>query len=93
MNTKKVLMGALAGLAAGATLGLMFAPYKGKSTRRRIIEKGDSFISNFEQIMTSYLNTINKKLENMKMEITHMGSNGKAKVEETMADVINAKTK
>jgi len=45
MNTKKILMGVLAGAATGAVLGLVFAPEKGKSTIRRIMDKGENYLS------------------------------------------------
>ncbi len=93
MNIKKVLGGVFAGVATGAVVGLLFAPHKGKSTRRRIIEKGESYIADFEEVMTNYMEMVNKKMEGMKMEINHIRTNGKAKVDDTMADVVNAKMK
>ena len=36
MNSGKLVLGLLAGLAAGAVLGILFAPEKGTETRLKI---------------------------------------------------------
>lgn len=41
MSTNRTIAGVLAGLAAGAALGLLFAPQSGKETRRMIRRKGE----------------------------------------------------
>ena len=48
MNNNKVFLGVLAGAAAGAVLGILFAPHKGKSTRRRMSEQGDKLMADLE---------------------------------------------
>ena len=93
MNTKKVLMGVLAGAATGAVFGVLFAPHKGKSTRKMILDKGESYLSSIEYIMDGYVSMINKKMESLKNDITDMSSNGKAKTETALNDVINDKIK
>jgi gas vesicle protein len=42
-NTAKVLIALAAGAAAGAVLGILFAPAKGTETRDNIIKKGKEF--------------------------------------------------
>jgi len=41
MNSKKALLGIVAGIAAGAVFGVLFAPETGSRTRRGIVRKGE----------------------------------------------------
>ena len=49
MNNKNFLWGALAGLAAGTLLGILFAPAKGSETRQKIAGKGNEFAENLKK--------------------------------------------
>ena len=43
MSSGKVLLGVLAGITAGAIMGILLAPEKGSKTRKQIIDKGDDY--------------------------------------------------
>lgn len=43
MNKGKALLGVLAGIAAGAALGVLFAPDKGSNTRKSLTKKSEDF--------------------------------------------------
>src|SRR5260221_14788753 len=42
MSAKNILIGALAGLAAGVAIGVLVAPAEGSETRKRISDTADS---------------------------------------------------
>lgn len=44
MNTPKILIGTLAGLAAGVVIGMLIAPEKGSTLRKNIAKKGGEFV-------------------------------------------------
>lgn len=44
MSSGKALLGVLAGIAAGAALGVLFAPGKGSNTRKNISRKTEDLV-------------------------------------------------
>lgn len=82
MNTGKVVLGALAGFAAGALLGVLIAPDKGSETRRKISQKGldtaDDLKAKFDELLTA----IAEKFESVKEDVTDLYEEGKHKAEE-----------
>jgi len=68
MNSGKAFLGVLAGIAAGAAIGVLFAPAKGSRTRRRIIRKKDDFIDELEDKFNDFVMKVNEKFEYVKDE-------------------------
>lgn len=66
MKQGKVVLGVLAGLAAGAVLGILLAPDKGENTRKRIVSKGEGYIDDVKEKFSGVLNTINKKYDSLR---------------------------
>lgn len=59
MKTSKVLLGVAGALAAGAVLGVLFAPDKGSNTRKKIAKKSSDLKDN----MTDHFNDIVSNIE------------------------------
>ena len=96
MNTVKVLFGALAGIAAGATLGILFAPDKGSATRKKLSKGGSDYADGLNSKFNEFVDSMTKKFEGLMEETTTMAENGKAKAESAIAEVsssVNSKAK
>jgi len=81
MDSGKVLLGLLVAVAAGATLGILFAPDKGSSTRKKISKKGDEYADALGDKFTEFSDGISKKFDTMSEEAMRMLKNGKLKEE------------
>ena len=72
-NNSKVLVGLLAGLAAGAALGLLFAPEKGTETRDRLSQSlkdlGDSIKDKAADEINALANLKDKVVSSVKSKL------------------------
>jgi len=71
MSSGKLVLGLLAGVAAGALAGILFAPAKGSRTRRRIMKKGEDYAEVLKEKFDDLLETVNKKMEKVKEEVSN----------------------
>jgi gas vesicle protein len=61
MDTGRFLFGIAIGAAAGALAGILLAPEKGSETRRKLIEKGDSYSKNLKNRFNNLTNSLRNK--------------------------------
>jgi len=87
MNSKKVLVGVVAGVAAGALLGILFAPKKGSETREKIHKLAGEFGNLAKEKFNDLLDGIIEKFESAKGEVSELTQNGETKFEEVVDDV------
>lgn len=69
MSSGKVVLGLLAGAAAGALAGILFAPAKGSRTRRRIMRKGENYIGDLKDKLDGLFDKFKGKMEKVKEEV------------------------
>jgi gas vesicle protein len=76
MNSGKVIIGALAGIAAGALIGVLFAPDKGSESRHKIVKKGEDYLDSVKNKFNSLLDTISGKFNGGRVDVAASGGNG-----------------
>lgn len=85
MSLKKVLIGVMAGAAAGATLGILFAPDRGSATRRRFSRKSYAYTDELEEKFNELIDSITIQFETVVEEVTRMAEDDKLKFEKADA--------
>jgi len=86
MNSGKVLLGILAGVAAGGLLGILFAPEKGSKTRRNISKKSADYANALKDQFNDFLESVSEKFEEVKEEVSEFADFGKSKMKESQKD-------
>ena len=70
MSSKKVLLGVLGGIAAGALLGILFAPKKGSDTRKKISRKSEDITDNIKEHFNNVIDSVSEKFDKIKSEVS-----------------------
>ena len=65
-NSGKLLLGVLAGAAAGVLLGVLLAPDKGSATRDRIAHLGDDYAGDITDKIRELRDSINDRIDALK---------------------------
>lgn len=89
MNSSKVLLGVLGGIAAGALVGVLFAPDKGIKTRKKIIGKAKDGKDYLKDKSNSLLESVNQKYENIWQAKEQLLTDGEAKLEAVKKELKN----
>jgi gas vesicle protein len=70
MSSGKVFLGLLAGVAAGALMGVLFAPEKGSVTRKSIAKKSEDYVDDLKVKFQDFLETVTDRIEKVKEDAT-----------------------
>jgi gas vesicle protein len=89
MNSGKLLLGILAGIAAGATLGILLAPDKGEVTRKKIITKGEDYAEGLNERISGLMDSISNRVEKTQQQVEELVSKGKSKYDDLKKETKN----
>ena len=84
MSSGKVILGVLGGIAAGAVLGILFAPQKGTVTRKKIKKKKDAFVEDLNDIkgeVSDFVENITEKISSLSESVSEIAHKAKSKTE------------
>jgi len=91
MSTGKVIVGILAGAAAGAVLGILFAPAKGSATRRKISRDGRELKEDIIEKFDEFIDGLSEKFNKVKKDVSEFAEKAMEKEEEVEKDLKTAK--
>ena len=86
MSTRKLVLGVLAGATAGVLAGVLFAPHKGKVTRKKIARTTESYADGLKEKFSEMVDSVTEKMEKVKEGVSEfaeqkLGKNGEVKKE------------
>lgn len=76
-DSSNTILGILAGTAIGATLGILFAPDKGSSTRKKLVEETNSVA-----------NSVASEATHLRDQIANSLTSGKGKLEDHVDSLV-----
>jgi gas vesicle protein len=86
MSSGKVFLGVLAGAAAGALAGILFAPEKGSKTRKKITRKTEDYLDAVKESFNELIDSITEKIEKVKDDVSDYADKKMGKTEKPGKD-------
>jgi len=81
MESGKIVLGVIAGVALGAVLGILLAPEKGSVTRSQIMGKGEDYAAGLSKKMDDFIELVSKNYASVLNGAELLTARGKAKLD------------
>lgn len=81
MKASSALLGIVGGLAAGAILGVLFAPDKGTNTRKKIAKKSSDLKDNLTDSFNDFVSNVEDKYKNLASKASDLIEEGSDNLE------------
>jgi gas vesicle protein len=89
-TNSKIMIGFLAGAAAGALAGILFAPDKGKETRKKISKKTGDVADNLKHKFNDFVDGLKETYATAKENVEDVAEKGNLKLNTLKGEVKNA---
>lgn len=89
MKNSNTLLGFIVGAAAGATLGILFAPEKGSETREKLAAKGGEFSDDFKSKFADLVDNLTEKSKNLFNKGEAIAKEGKSTIEQINKNIVS----
>jgi len=90
MRSVKVLLGVMVGLVSGVLAGILFAPYKGSETRKKISKQREDYARALKEQFIQFLDNLSEKSKRIAKEASVIVVNEKTKSEGNKNNEITA---
>lgn len=80
MSAGKIVLGVLAGFAAGAAIGILFAPEKGSATRKKILGIANDLAEDIKEKISESIKDVSNQFESTKDDLKDYAEAGKSRV-------------
>lgn len=74
MESNKVVVGVVAGVAIGALMGILFAPAKGSKTRKSVMQKATAFKEELQSKMEDLVDGVSDQYDSLVAEAHNANS-------------------